>query len=68
MQRLILGLFIASLVLLGGCASQHHHGATKTVRVLDAEHSDRKIVIINTRPAAARRCWKHRKHWHCHRI
>ena len=64
-----LGLWVATLALLGtsgtGCARRvhvHHHDP---VVVLEKEHEDKTIVIVNERPAPRRKCWKHRKHWHC---
>ena len=48
----------------------HNHkkqkGKTTTV-VLEKEHKNNKIVIVNVRPAKSRQCWVHNRHWHCHR-
>ena len=61
-------LVMAAVVIVLSACGGHHHGGTKTVRVLDAEHNDRTVVIIRTRPAKGRNCWKHGGHWHCRRI
>lgn len=67
MRRLAMLLAAAVLAATAGCATHHHHHGARSVRVLEAEHSDRKIVIVTSRPARVRKCWKHGGHWHCRR-
>jgi len=37
----------------------------KTAVVLDKEHKNKSVVIVNVRPAKSRKCWVHNRHWHC---
>ena len=57
-------LIVILLVTVAGCASRT---TVKTVRVLENEHTDRKVVIVTKRPAKKRKCWTHAGHWHCRR-
>lgn len=40
---------------------------TKLVKVLELEHKDKSIIVVNIRPAKSRQCWQHNRHWHCRR-
>ncbi len=70
-HKLALITLVTSFAFTSGCAAHSHghkHGhvqTVKTVRVLENEHNDRKIVVVNTKPAKSRKCWKHARHWHC---
>lgn len=61
-SRLILLLIL--VIATAACASRTQ---VKTVRVLENEHSDRKVLIVTKRPAKRRNCWSHAGHWHCRR-
>lgn len=50
----------------GGCV-RHVHRDGPDVVVLDREHDDPTIVVVNDRPGPYRTCWKHHRHWHCRR-
>ena len=64
MKKLVSLLLVATALVLSACGPRP---VARTIAVLEAEHSDRTIVIVRTRPAAARKCWKHGDHWHCRR-
>ena len=69
MKYLLVSLFA---IILSGCVVHPHghrntHREVKVVTVLDKEHNDKAIVVINARPAANRKCWSHGAHWHCKR-
>jgi len=61
--------------LLTGCVVRPAHrgpvvrvkAPVKTVVVLEKEHQHRNIVVVNVKPAKKKKCWVHKKHWHCHR-
>lgn len=69
-KRRMLGLLVVGTAALwigsAGCARRvvHHHRHDADVVVLDREHHDVTILVVD-KPHPKRRCWKHRKHWHC---
>lgn len=64
-MRTIVLFCMLGLSLVAGCATHYHHA--KPVKVLKAEHSNRAIVVVHSKPAKHRHCWKHGGHWHCRR-
>jgi len=65
---LCVGLVLGLAVALGGCARHVYHvhpAAPRKVVVLETEHQDPTIVIVQKRPRAGRYCWQHEAHWHC---
>lgn len=66
MKYAILSIVLGMCLGASSCAAHHNHGQpVKSVTVLEAEHGNRDIVVVNARPGRDRRCWKHRRHWHC---
>jgi hypothetical protein len=51
--------------LLGGCAVHHHPRAYPTWQAYQAAHPQARFVVMTTRPARDRTCWKHRQGWRC---
>lgn len=65
---LLVALAVAAWLATGCARHVHHHGASADkVVVLDEEHADPKVVVVHKKPAPARHCWRHRRHWHCRR-
>ncbi len=68
-------LVIVAAMVVSGCIVRPAHrphrvkvvAPVKTLVVLDAEHNDRNIVVVNAAPKKSRKCWSHRNHWHCRR-
>ena len=52
--------------LLSGCAVHHHHPrAYPTWQAYQAAYPQARFVVVKTRPAAGRTCWKVRRGWRC---
>jgi hypothetical protein len=57
---------LLAVALLGGCVHHAHHSGART-RMLDAEHRNGALVVVQHSPRPHLGCWGHRRHWHCPR-
>ncbi len=68
MRTALVPLLLLPLLAVPTASCAHPRPARPAkVVVLDDEHEDPTIVIVRTRPAHHRHCWRHRRHWHCRR-
>ncbi len=66
-------LILLTLVVISGCIVRPGHrvhrvkvvAPVKSLVVLEQEHSSKGIVVVHAVPKKSRKCWTHKKHWHC---
>lgn len=65
-KKALAGVVAMAVLLMGGCASSHHHVHVKPhKRVVVAKPVAAPYIVVHTAPARGRNCWRYTAHWRC---